>query len=37
MEKDVLKRFLAGLCIVGLLSGAALSISGCSSPPQKSG
>ena len=29
MENDTLKRFLSGLCIVSLLAGAALSISGC--------
>jgi radical SAM modification target selenobiotic family peptide len=31
MENDTLKKFLSGLCIVSLLSGAALSLSGCSS------
>jgi len=30
MENGTLKRFLSGLCIASLLSGAALSISGCS-------
>ncbi len=43
MENDTLKRFLSGLCIVSLLAGAALSISGCSNggkgagDPQSSG
>jgi len=29
MEKDSLKKFLAGLCIVTLLSGASLSVISC--------
>ena len=29
MDKDDLKKFLAGLCIVALLSGASLSVVGC--------
>jgi radical SAM modification target selenobiotic family peptide len=29
MDKDDLKKFLAGLCIVTLVSGAGLSMVGC--------
>jgi radical SAM modification target selenobiotic family peptide len=29
MDKDDLKKFLAGLCIVTLLLGSSLSITGC--------
>ncbi len=29
MDKDDLKRFLAGLCIVTLVAGASLSVVGC--------
>lgn len=29
MDQDSLKKFLAGLCIVTLLSGASLSVTGC--------
>ena len=29
MDKDELKKFLAGLCIITLLSGASLSVVGC--------
>ena len=37
MENDTLKKFLSGLCIVSLLSGAALSISGCSNTKKGAG
>ena len=29
MDKSGVKKFLAGLCIAGLLSGASLGIAGC--------
>jgi len=29
MDKDDLKKFLAGLCIAALVSGASLSVIGC--------
>ncbi len=29
MERDDLKKFLAGLCIVTLVSGASISFVGC--------
>jgi radical SAM modification target selenobiotic family peptide len=29
MDKDQLKKFLAGLCMASLISGSALMVSGC--------
>ena len=29
MDTDQLKKYLAGLCIAGLLSGAALTLTSC--------
>jgi radical SAM modification target selenobiotic family peptide len=29
MDKDQLKKFLAGLCIASLISGSVLLVSGC--------
>lgn len=29
MDANDLKKFLAGLCIAGLLSGASLGVTGC--------
>jgi len=36
MDKDVLKKFLAGLCIATLLSGAGLTLTGCHKNGQSS-
>ncbi|MGA1794422.1 MAG: SbtA family thio(seleno)oxazole RiPP natural product precursor [bacterium] len=36
MDITTLKKFLAGLCIAGLLSGAGLTVSGCERQAQSS-
>ena len=37
MENDALKKFLSGLCIISLVSGAALSLSGCANSNKGAG
>ncbi|MDY7033431.1 MAG: SbtA family thio(seleno)oxazole RiPP natural product precursor [Thermodesulfobacteriota bacterium] len=36
MESDTLKKFLGGLCIAALLSGAGLTVTGCKSAGKSS-
>jgi radical SAM modification target selenobiotic family peptide len=36
MDTTNLKKFLAGLCIAGLLSGASLTVTGCEKQGQTS-